>query len=295
MIGKTTLAAIAASTLLLPAAVVADEIAPPPVKIAHAAAQVAYPNGAPRVTQTYHQGEVIMTAPLMWEIGARLPQETTISAGEDRTTLSAGSVLQGVMLTITATHRDEMAYCTPRNAAERKADGGVLGAMLGGGSLWRGMIRSATDRQYCLIDSDDDGMADHSVELNAGSSAARTPVAIAPVRLDRDKLIPISDNDDHVLIKVDSVSSNGKSVRFRLEVIQQGKGRVFTSIGSTNRLTWVEAKHGLPARTSIFETKFDVVSIDGASRTAVITWPTDVDLKEVVPIDDGLHVNIRWY
>lgn len=210
-------------------------------------------------------------------------------------TLPAGSVLQGVMLTIAATHHDEMAYCTPRNAAERKADGGVLGAMLGGGSLWRGMIRSATDRQYCLIDSDDDGMADHSVELNAGSPAARTPVAIAPVKLNRDKLIPISDDDDHVLIKVDGVSSNGKAVRFRLEVIQQGKGRVFTSIGSTNRLTWVKADHGLPARASIFETKFDVVSIDGANHTAVITWPTDVDLKEVVPIEDGLHVNIRWY
>jgi hypothetical protein len=200
-----------------------------------------------------------------------------------------------MMLTITAAQRDEMAYCTPRHAAERKADGGMLGAMLGGGSLWRGLIKSATDRQYCLIDSDDDGMADHSVELNAGSPAARTPVAIAPVRLDRDKMIPISDNDDHVQIKLNQVSSKGKSASFRIEVIQQGNGRVFDSIGDTHRITWVEAKHGLPARINVFETKFDVVSIDGASRTIVVKWPDDVDSKETVPITDGLRVYTRWY
>ncbi|MDH7971813.1 hypothetical protein QH494_06415 [Sphingomonas sp. AR_OL41] len=278
---------------LLPGAVSADDTSQPPIKIARQSPQLAYVNAAPRGTRTYQRGEIIMIAPLMWEIGARLPQETTIRAGEDSKTIRAGSVLQGVMLTELAAHRDEMAYCTPRVAAERKADGGMLGAMLGGGSLWRSVIRSATDGQFCLIDSDDDGMADHSVELNAGSPAARTPVAIAPVRLERDRMIPISSNDDRIEISVSDVSSKGKAARFRIDVFQQGKGRVFDTIGDTQRITWVDAKRGLPVHAMIYQTQFDVVSIDGAARTVTVRWPEDVDAKEVVPITDGLRVVLR--
>lgn len=273
----------------------ASEVEAPPMKVARESAQLAYPNSAPRGEQTYHQGAVILTAPLMWEVGARLPQATTIHAGEDSENIPSGSVLQGMMLTETAAHRDEMAYCTPRNAAERKADSGVLGALLGGGSLWRSAIRGATDRQYCLIDSDDDGVADHSVELHAGSAAARTPVAIAPVTLDRGRMIPISDGDDRVQITLLDVSSKGTSAKFRIDIIQQGRGRAFDTIGGTRRVTFVDTKHGLPARADIFHTLFDVVSLDGAGRTAVIRWPDDVDTKAVVPIEDGLHLVMRWY
>ena len=287
--------ATAVSCVFVPVKTPASETAVPPVKIARQSPQLAYPNSAPRGTQAYHEGDVILTAPLMWEIGARLPQATTIHADEDSENIPAGSVLQGVMLTDTATHRDEMAYCTPRNAAERKADSGVLGALLGGGSLWRSAIRSATDRQYCLIDSDDDGVADHSVELNAGSAAARRPVAIAPVPLDRDRMIPISAHDDHIQITLLDVSSKGNSARFRIDVIQQGKSRAFDTIGGTRRVTYVDAKHGLPARAEIFHTLFDIVSLDGAGRAAVIKWPDDVDSKAIVPIDDGLSIVMRWY
>jgi hypothetical protein len=272
----------------------ASEAEAPPVKVARASPQLAYPNSAPRGTQTYHRGEVIMTVPLMWEIGAKLPQATTIHAGDDSEDIAAGSVLQGVMLTESASHRDEMAYCTPRKAAERKADSGMLGALLGGGSLWRGAIRGATDRQYCLIDSDDDGIADHSVELHAGSQTARTPIAIAPVQLGRDRMIPISEHDDCIEIVLVDVSANGSSAKFRINVIQQGADRVFDTIGQTPRLTYVTAKKGLPARTDIFHALFDVVSIDGTGRTAVVKWPDDVDAKAIVPIDDGLHIVMRW-
>jgi hypothetical protein len=43
----------------------------------------------------------------------------------------------------------------------------------------------------------------------------------------------------------------------------------------------------------IYQTQFDVVSIDGAARTGTVRWPEDVDAKEVVPITDGLRVVLR--
>jgi hypothetical protein len=122
---KTVAVATALCCALVPSQIPASETPVPPVKIARQSPQLAYPNSAPRGTQTYHQGDVILTAPLMWEIGARLPQATTIHADEDSEDIPAGSVLQGMMMTDTAAHRDQMAYCTPRNAAERKADSGV--------------------------------------------------------------------------------------------------------------------------------------------------------------------------
>jgi hypothetical protein len=266
-----------------------------PIEITREAQQIALPNSLPRGDRSYKQGDPILTVPLVWEYGAILKDATTIRADGDIKDLPAGTVLQAMTLTETANSKQVAAYCTPRNAAERKADKGALGVLLGGGSVWRKVIRSETDRQYCLIDLDDDGIADQSVLINAGTHAARTPVATTPVHLDRQKMLPISDRDKMVIVLTE-VSKDGLFANVRLDIIQQGEPRAFDTFGNTLRVTRLGAKkQGFPVKAEILGARFSIVALDGATRTATVNWPQDADPALAIAISDGLQVNIRFY
>lgn len=273
----------------------AQNAAREPIEVYREAQQIALPNSLPRGDRSYKQGDAILSVPLVWESGAILKDAITIRADGDIKDLAVGSVLQAMTLTETANSKQVAAYCTPRNAAERKADKGVLGVLLGQGTVWRKVIRSETDRQYCLIDLDDDGIADQSVLINAGTHEARTPVAITPVHLDRQKLLPISDRDKMVIVLTE-VSKDGLAANVRLDIIQQGEPRAFDWIGNTMRSTRFSGKkQGFPVKAEIFGARFSIVSLDGATRTAVINWPQDADPALALAVSDGLQVNVRMY
>jgi hypothetical protein len=280
--------------LCLSAPALGQDIVGSEVKIVEEASQVALPNSGPRGERTYRKGDVVLDVPLLWEMGATLVDPVTIMADGQNESLVAGQVLQMVVLQQTGTSRKINAYCTPRKASERKADKGALGMLLGGGSLWRKAIRSATDRQLCLLDADDDGIADHSVVVNDGTPAARSPVSIAPAHLDRQKLLPISDKD-HLRITLVDVAAKGNYISLLLDVIQQGETRAFDSFGGTNRRTGVALKTGFPQTAEMVGARFEVLAAGGPDRVTTIRWPEGADAGLAIPISDRLQIVMRYY
>lgn len=292
MIKTRTIAAWLAAMTIAATAAPAQTVTGSEPEMARAADQLVFPNSAPRIEQVFARNAAILTLPIVWRRGATLAQDVTITAGPDSRALPRGTALQGAELTDQAGVVRINAYCTARIAAERKADKGVMGALLGGGSLWRGLIKGATDRQFCLIDADRDGSAERSVMINAGTPAARTPMAIAPVALQPQAMLPISANDV-VRIVLTDISRAGKAVAVRLDIVQQGETRMFTSAGPTTRVTRISTKT-LPTSQVIYGARFDIIAVDGAGQTVTIRWPGAVDTATPVIVDDGLDVRVRY-
>lgn len=290
--------AIALGMMLTCSAIATAKDAPAPTgdfDVVREAQQVAYVNTAPTGDRVYTEGETILDTPLLWEAGARLIAPLTIAADTETISLNAGDILQAVMLGKAGGAVRTQAYCTQRKAAERKADSGVLGAMLGGGSLWRSMLRAASDKQFCLLDANDDGIAEQSVMIHAGTPAARTPATIAPVTLDRQTKLPVS-GENALRITINRVAKNGSSASFYLDVVQQGKSRTFTTFGDTARLTAISLKKADEAHiVEMVGTRFEIVSVNGPARQATIRWPQDRDANAFVPIPDGLRIVTRYY
>ncbi len=259
------------------------------------ARQVAYINTAPAGDRVYSEGERILDAPLMWEAGVRLTAPLAIVADTDTISLNAGDILPAVLLGKAGSSVRTQAFCTQRKPGERKADSGVLGVLLGGGSLWRSMLRAASDKQFCLLDVNDDGIAEQSVMIHAGTPAARTPVSIPPVPLDRQVKLPVS-GENALRITLNHVAKSGSSASFYLDIVQQGQSRTFTSFGSTSRVTSVSLKKATEAHiVEMVDTRFEIVSVNGPARQATIRWPQDRDANAFVPIPDGLRIVTRYY
>jgi hypothetical protein len=255
--------------------------------------QIAFPNTGPRGQFDYKVGDTILTVPLLWARAATLDAPVTIKADTETITLEKNTVLPAAIIGPKA-GTVVLAFCTPRKAAERKAEKGGLGILLGGGSLWRSMIRSATDKQFCLIDADRDNKAEQSVMINAGSPQARSPVNITPVPLLVGENVPISPKDNLSIRFADTVAK-GKFPTLELNILQQGETRQFDgfsgSWGSSNRVTTIgDKKTSWPITTKISAADFTVLGLDPITKILRIEWPAQVDEKQVVVVPDGLAV-----
>jgi hypothetical protein len=260
-----------------------------------AAVQLALPNRAERAPRTIRVGETILDVPLLWAVAATLREPARIEADGQVQELPAGTVLP---MQVIGPERGERvaAFCTPRRAAERAADRGVLGVLLGGGSLWRGMIRRATDRQACLIDADGDGRAESSVILGDGSPAARRPRAVAPVAVETAELQPIGP-EDRLRLKLTRVARRGGWADVELDIEQQGHRRSFDEIsgpwGRSLRITRIPLVAAEPRTTSIVGAAFRIAAIDGTARTASIEWSDKPADDTAILIPDALRIVIR--
>jgi hypothetical protein len=151
----------------------------------------------------------------------------------------------------------------------------------------RRAIRSATDRQLCLIDSDGDGRADQSLVVGDGPPALRTPRAIAPVAIDIADLVPISSND-RVQLKLTRVGRDWAELT--LIILQEGHPRRFDEMsgpwGDSLRVSRVT--QGGPG--SIIGADFSLLTVDRDTRTARIEWPAGVDPRRFAVIPDRLDL-----
>lgn len=267
------------------------------LKLVGSAAQVAFPNSGPRGDIVYNEGEYVLRVPLLWTDAATVSDTVTIAADDRWTTIEASTALPAATLA-SADGGTVLAFCTPRKGSERKADKGVLGALLGGGSLWRAAIRSATDGQFCLIDADHDGRAESSVMINAGTPTARTPVAIKPVSLSVRQLVPISPNDE-VRIRLTDIAAKSDRISFEFEVLQQGEKRGFTSFstaaGSTERFIHISGKRGWPNDVNIAGGRFQIVNVSGSEKRLSLRWPESADKAYAFAVPDGLKVFVQPY
>lgn len=287
----------AVRTLAIVAALFASSsaVAVGPLKVRQSEIQFARPNSGARGVHDYNKGQVILDVPLRWAAAAILRDAVSFNADGKSESIAAGTVLPLVLLS-DASGTQVKAYCTSRRAAERAADRGALGVLLGGGSLWRSMIRSATDRQLCLIDSDGDARADQGLVVSDGSPVARTPQSIAPAAMELVDAAPIS-REDSARIALTGIGRNW--AEFTLTVTQQGSPRRFDTIsggwGTSSRVTRIKLPEKGAKSASIFGADFSILAIDDPSQTARLEWPENADANRLVVIPDKLQLQYRAY
>lgn len=257
-----------------------------PMSVRQSAIQLAQPNSGPRGAQDYRVGDMVLDLPLFWANAATLRDEASVQTEEAPERLAAGTVLPMQMLAERG-GAPLRAYCTPRRGAERAADRGVLGALPNIGWWVRRVVRSATDRQLCLIDSDGDGRADQSLVVGDGPPAMRTPRAIAPVAIDIADLVPIS-NNDRLQLQLTRVGRDWAELT--LIIVQEGHPRRFDEMSGHwgNSLRVSRVTQGGPG--SILGADFSLLTVDRDNRTARIEWPAGVDPRHIAIIPDRLDL-----
>lgn len=240
-----------------------------------------------------HKGDYVMRAPLKWAKAAILDGSVEVKVDERVKRFERGEILPAATLQFDDPRfNGAAAFCTPREAAERKLD--AFGGF-GGGLLARALVKSSTDAQFCLIDGDGDGRAEHQVLVSAGSAAARTPTAIAPLPYRVAENVPVSRADDEVRLLFRGKALATTSPGFELEIVQQGKKRVFSSISlghgrATDKFTYVSSKAGWPRSVEIFGATFAVTAYDPKAELVTISWPQSAAPAPII-ISDG----IRYY
>ncbi|HEY5711456.1 MAG TPA: hypothetical protein VIT38_06140 [Allosphingosinicella sp.] len=258
--------------------------------VRQSAIQLALSNSGPRGAHDFRVGEMVLDIPLLWANAATLREEVSVQTDEGIARLAVGTVLPTQMLAESG-GAPFRAYCTPRRAAERSSDRGIGGALPALGWFARRLIRSATDRQLCLVDSDLDGRADQSIVVGDGPPEARTPRAIAPVAMDIGDLIPISGNN-RVQIELTKVGRD--SAELTLHIVQEGQRRVFSEVsgqwGRSSRVTRIRLDHGTVRQTNIFGAEFTLLAVDQGNRNARIGWPENADPREFAIVPDALDV-----
>lgn len=225
----------------------------------------------------------VLNVPLRWEKAAVLGQAVDVAADDRRLRLTKGQALVETRLQFDDPKFAQAgAFCVPRVADPlRKAP------LLGGLGMFGAMItRSTTDGQFCVVDIDRDGVADHSVLVNAGSPAARTPVPIAATPYALTPGAPVGDGDFF------RIFYRGGS-NFEMAIVQQGRARRFdtlTFVGPSGKehynrgLRSVKMPDGsarVPAPGVIFSAR----NYDKANKSIEIVWPT-VTQAVALPIPD---------
>jgi hypothetical protein len=224
----------------------------------------------------------VLNVPLRWEKAAVLSQAVDVAADDRRVSLTKGQALVETRLQFDDQKFSQAgAFCVPRVADPIRKNGllalGMIGSML---------ARSTTDGQLCLVDVDRDGVADHSVLVNAGSPAARAPVPITATPYVLTPGAAVSEGDFF------RIFYRGGSY-FEMGIVQQGHARRFDTLtfkgpsGKENYrkgLRVVKMPDG-SVRVPVPGVVFTASNYDKASDSIEIVWPT-VTQAVALPIPD---------
>ena len=259
-----------------------------PHEVLTPAVQLALPMDIPAGERSYRVGDTVLDLPLRWLAAATLTEAVTVEADGRSERLAAGTVLPFQFLSDSAGGPPVRAYCTVRRATERGIErAGFGGTLLG--SLTRRVVQSTTDRQLCLLDSDQDGRVDQSLVVNDGSPEARTPRAIAPAGVTVASLQPIS-GQNRLWLELSDVKRRGNGIHLRLHVEQLGHERVFDTLsgpwGSIGRFPWLQFDAGVPTDISLLGATMSVTGIDGPGRAVRLRWTGHDDPSRAVIISD---------
>lgn len=244
--------------------------------------------GSKRVTA----GEIAFEFPMRWQSAAVLSQPVELAADERRVVVRNGQALARAKLRFEGSgFAGAAAFCVPRTADPAAKKGGWLLNNLVGPKL----LRSLTDSQFCLIDRDLDGLAEHSVLVNGGTPEARTPRPITPVAY---QIIP-----DAIVSEGDSIKilyRGGKS-SFEMLVVQQGTPRLYQTFEFTDAKgrhqfsRWLN-REKLADGTSLMGApglKFIVRDYDPRTKSVLVRWDK-TDESAIVPIPDDVKIRYGY-
>ena len=240
------------------------------------------------VTKHLRVGDAALDVPLRWKSAAVLSQPVQVAADDRRVNLTQGQALAEMRLQFDdPKFAQASAFCVPRLADPIRKAPMAFGL---GGMLGKALARSATDGQFCLVDLNRDGIADHSVLVNAGSPAARSPVPIAGAPYVLTPGAPVSEGDSFRI-------AYGGGSSFEIAIIQQGNARRFdtlTFVGPSGKsrfnkyLRTVKMPDGsvqVPAPGVVFTAR----NYDKSSKSIDIDWPA-VTQPVALPIPDDVKM-----
>jgi hypothetical protein len=171
------------------------------------------------IAKRVKSGDLVLNLLLRWRSAAVLLQPVQLAADDRRAKLVKGQALVEMRLHFDdAKFTKAAAFCVPRLADPLRKN-----PLLAMGVIGAALARSTTDGQFCLVDSDRDGVADHSVLVNAGSAAARTPIAITPTPYELISGAPVGEGDSFKIYY-------GGGNHFVMALIQQGAPRRFETL-----------------------------------------------------------------
>lgn len=238
--------------------------------------------GSKRVTK----GDDAFDFPMRWHGAAILPHDLELAAGNRTQVLKQGQALPETKLEFTdPSFANARAYCVPR-LADPIPKGGFLLRNLVGGAI----ARSLSDGQFCIIDQDLDGVADHSVLVNAGSPTAREPRPIAPTPYNVTPIAVVSEGD-----AVRFRYTGGKD-SFEFQIVEQGRPRQFQTLqyrdaeGRGHRFERWLATRPLNDGSYAVEAPgltFTVSGYDPATNSVLVAWPRTIRPR-IVPIPDDV-------
>jgi hypothetical protein len=228
----------------------------------------------------------------MWSEAALVEQSRTVTVGGRSITFSPSTYLPRATLRFEGAMWDAQGYCTPRVAAERGVDRGSLTGLLLGPKLARSLVKSETDAQACLVDTDADGRFDQVALVNAGS--ASDVARIEPVSFRVREMAPIGSQDE-VRIRYRGFAVATTSPMLELELVQQGRKRAFDRLSVGNgaqrrtfdHITFVSSKKGWPVAVEILGLTLSVSGVDPATKAMSVEWTKNAaGLRRVVIPDD---------
>jgi hypothetical protein len=237
-------------------------------------------------------GDIAFEFPMRWESAAVLPQAVEVSADDRRVVIRSGQALASAQLRFDGPgFANAAAFCIPRTADPAAKKGGWMLTNLVGPKL----LRSLTDSQFCLIDRDRDGLADHSVLVNGGSPEARTPRPITPVSYNLAPEAIVSEGDS---IKI--LYRGGKN-SFEMLVVQQGTERLYQTFqfsdakGQHQFSRWLnrEKLAGGAYRMGAPGLIFNVRDYDPRTKSILVSWDK-TDEPAIVPIPDDVKIRYGY-
>ena len=221
-------------------------------------------------TKRLSVGEDVLRVPLRWERAAVLDQAIEIAADDRRASLAKGQSLVETRLQFDdPAFASAAAFCVPRVADPLRKS-----PFLGMGLVGALIARAVTDSQFCLVDINRDGTAEHSVLVNGGSPAARKPVAITPTPYVLTPSAAVGDGDFFRIVY------RGRNF-FEMFVVQQGKARRFDTLTFTGplgketyrRLLRPEKLADGSFRFAAPGVTFTARNIDKTKDTVDLDWP----------------------
>jgi hypothetical protein len=244
------------------------------------------------LTKRLRVPEDVINVPLRWEKAAVLSQAVDVVADDRRASLTKGQALVETRLQFDDPKFAQAAsFCVPR-AADPLRKAPMLGAL---GMFGAMMARSTTDGQFCLIDIERDGVADHSVLVNAGSPAARTPVPIIATPYILTPGAPVSEGDFF------RIFYRGGSY-FEMAIVQQGRARRFDTLtfaGPAGKETYRKGLRTVKMpdgsmRVPVPGVVFTARNYDKAGQSIEIAWPAIVQpiaypIPDVVKESNGFR------
>jgi hypothetical protein len=221
---------------------------------------------APGTEITVRKGEIFYRRPVGRAFMAVLGGELTLSIAGKSATLPAGTQLN-VARGVAGKARDQLGdpalvFCTPTKSNWNMAKGVANLLTL---SLFASSQRTDPFTQFCVLDSEGDGLVDKAFLAGARKAEDLQPVAIKPTPVSVESDVPLPGESEARLRFAGGVGILG-NLGIDLEVVEEGQ-RLSYSNGRT-----LLKKSKLPRDVNIFGASFTVLSYDSDTKEARIRW-----------------------